>query len=688
MAEETITVLRLRTTGAEAVKDLKQNIKDLKSALEETTIGTKEYQETLDLLKVNQNALKDAMYATTGTMDDVKASAMGVGESYNALVHRMAALKEEFRSVDVSTEEGAQRFQELAGQISEVNDKLKDMDAAIGNYQRNVGNYKSHWDGMPKSLMSAVDASSKLVPSLGKVKNGVEGVDKASKLMATNPVMGIAVMLLPVVQGIVSALQDNEKALGAVKKLASAFQPVMEFFKKILGNVADVLVSIVDWVIKLADRWSGTIKTIVAGAAGVGNVLLQYFLTPIRSIVEAFKGLGSMVKDVFSGNWEGVKKTAQETAQGIGEAFKKGFSIKANYQAGREAADEFMEGLGNSAKSSGGGGGVSAKETGKEVAETFLDGFGEEIERWMEEYFGKEFAKELEDLDKEITQFLAQDMAERKGLIKDNADFALAQSERTAKQQLAWNDILTEDEEEKARKSYEIQADANQRKLDILRQYAEESIDAGDANGYLAYLQEIADLEVEIEQNKAREEKRIQDKALKDREANAKRQMSIAQSSVGAISSILGSLAQLYESDEANAEKNANKIKGLKISEATINTISGAITAFMQAQQLGPIAGPIVGAINAAAVTAAGIAQIAQLKSTPIGGSASSSISSPAMASAPQMSNDLPQYRQVSSSSEEQRLNQMANPQRVYILQSDIEASSSASKAKVAETSF
>ena len=65
MAEEIITILNIETGEAvQNIGELRDNIKTLKARLETLDIGSKEYQDTLSGLKVNQNALKDAMYNT------------------------------------------------------------------------------------------------------------------------------------------------------------------------------------------------------------------------------------------------------------------------------------------------------------------------------------------------------------------------------------------------------------------------------------------------------------------------------------------------------------------------------------------------------------------------------------------------------------------------------------------------
>ena len=188
------------------------------------------------------------------------------------------------------------------------------------------------------------------------------------------------------------------------------------------------------------------------------------------------------------------------------------------------------------------------------------------------------------------------------------------------------------------------------------------------------------------------EQERLRAEDLKDAEEKAKQKIEVMQSVASATSSILGSIADIYESDTDGAEKNAKKIKALRIASATIDTISGAIGAYMQAVKTLPApAGAIVGAIQAAAVTAAGVAQIAKIKNTNVAASESASNTSPdipAISAAPTLTTEVANVRSLTSASEEDRLNQMASDQRVYIVASDIEASQNQIKTQVAESSF
>ena len=662
MAEETITILKVGTEEAvKSIADLKENVKILKKTLEETQIDTKEgwqqYQDTLEELKVNQNALKDAMYATSGSMEDLAKAATGTSESYNSLVHRMASLKEEFRA----TNDEARRA-ELGKQIKEINDQLKDMDAMQGNFQRNVGNYAA---GVKDGLENLGKSMGKLGGQVNIVKNGFDAFSKS-------PGVATIGILVTIVVNLANRLKENETAMKAVKKATDALQPVMDFLGGILEKIAEFLSDVIDKVVKFVSS-NGLISKIIKGVTGVGNVILNSLLAPIKAVIEAFKGLGNIMKDVFTGEWGKIKDDVTEAWDGIKKSFQDGFSFKENFKAGQDWADGFLDGAGSKKD--------KAKGTGKEIGKGLGDGLKEELDKELAE-LDKQFNEELASMEKaeEEARKRAESIEQEK----------LAAIDKSAKHRLDVNAIMEDDERKRADESYKIQEEANQKKLSLLQQFMKDALNRDDLDAYLAYDQQRADLEVEIETNAMREKERLRKQDLKDAESKAKAQKDLLKGIASSTSSILGSIADMYENDEENSEKNAKKIKGLRIAAATIDTISGAIGAFMQASQtIPPPYGQIVGAAAAAAVTAAGIANIAKMKSAKTtGGSADPSVSVPSVTSAPSIPTDISNVRSITSATEEDRLNQMAMPQKVYILSSDIEASQKQIKTQVSESSF
>ena len=165
--------------------------------------------------------------------------------------------------------------------------------------------------------------------------------------------------------------------------------------------------------------------------------------------------------------------------------------------------------------------------------------------------------------------------------------------------------------------------------------------------------------------------------------------IAVFQGVASATSGILGSIADMYEADTDATEAEQKKAKNLRIAGATIDMLSGVVSAISTAQQLGPIAGPIMAAINSAAVIAAGIANITKIKSQQISKNGGSSQSAtPAVVSAPAAVPEVNEVRTITGASEEERLNQMASPQRVYLLSSDLEADREANRVQVEETTF
>ena len=588
MAEETIQILRVDTGEAvKSVNDLRENVKILKERLGDLEIGTTEYQDTLEELKVNQAAVKDAMYATTASMDDLAKSATGASNSYNALVHRMAALKEELRATDVSTEQGKQRFKELAAQINEVNDTLKDMDALQGNFQRNVGNYP----GLMKSFSGSLDALDK---GLKTAKGGVGDLKGGFDALAVNPAFAILGIVISLFSSLADTLKEDETTMAAVNKAGVSLEPIFKLLKGILEKVTTIVADLITKASAFVQS-NGLIPKIIDGVVGVGNAILKFVIAPFKGVIAAIK--------VFKE--QGVKGLG-DAARAFADEMKAGVAFKSNYQAGEAIVDAITAGMTDKKESATAAAAEVGKDMGKALSSNLRD----------------EFYKALAEADKK-------------------AEAQLRERERVQKEA---DDIASE-----------------------------------------ALAETTAELESYFD-----EQERLRQEDLKDAQEKAKAKVEAMYTVANATSSILGTIADMYEADEESSEKNANKIKGLRIASATIDTISGAIGAFMQAvQTIPPPLGAIVGGVQAAAVTAAGIAQISKLKSTKVSATASSSNpTAPAVTSAPVQTMDIKQVRSVTSASEEERLNQMASEQRVYILQSDIEASQNAVRTQVAEASF
>ena len=196
-------------------------------------------------------------------------------------------------------------------------------------------------------------------------------------------------------------------------------------------------------------------------------------------------------------------------------------------------------------------------------------------------------------------------------------------------------------------------------------------------------------IDAEVEQyiaaleDEAAAEKIVRETEVKMAKEAAKQKLDSMATYASGASGLLNGVADMLEEEGQSA-------KNLRIAAATIDMISGAVTAFSTAQQLGPIAGPIVGAINAAAVVASGLANIAKIRATNVSKDAAPTSSAPAQAtvSAPALETAVPTTTVINGARTETALNRASQPSRVYVVQSDIEAAAQDTRVQVAESSF
>ena len=171
-----------------------------------------------------------------------------------------------------------------------------------------------------------------------------------------------------------------------------------------------------------------------------------------------------------------------------------------------------------------------------------------------------------------------------------------------------------------------------------------------------------------------------------------------------AFGSMLGTIAddwydmiqvQLRAGEISQEEYNRQfeKMKGLQIAEATVQMITGAIGAFMQASlAYPPPYGQILGGITAAAVTASGLAEIAKIRRTTMDnvGRQGWSTTAPTIAN-PVIQEYTPDYSQNVTGRDE--ITTLANalsenPLRAFVVESDITSAQQLSRKRNEEATF
>lgn len=237
-----------------SLKDYKKHIDDLRGSLLQLDETSEEYKTISQEIYNEQQKLNEVMKVGK-TQVDAEAG------SYNALTKQMADLKKAWKS----TGDEAKR-NELGGQILEINNKLKDLDASTGNYQRNVGAYEQ---GFSKAMGSLKNGLTSSVPAFGKVNT-------AMKMIAANPIGLIITALVGAFMALKNAIAGSEEQSNRLKKAFSIFQPIINAIKNGISDIADgfvwlmekaseAITSIIGWLKDLADyfgwdEWSANLQ--------------------------------------------------------------------------------------------------------------------------------------------------------------------------------------------------------------------------------------------------------------------------------------------------------------------------------------------------------------------------------------------------------------------------------------------
>ena len=172
MAEQAILTVSL--------KDYKKQIDDLRASLLNLESTSEEYQAIAEQIKTQQEKLNEVMGVGKKDVD-------AVAGSYNALTQEMSALKKEWKSLEI----GSDRWVELGNQIDEINNKLKDADATVGVFGRNVGNYQQAFEGALKSTLSQLGSINPVLGKMGSTISQLIPVIKNVSKAATTGLKGI-----------------------------------------------------------------------------------------------------------------------------------------------------------------------------------------------------------------------------------------------------------------------------------------------------------------------------------------------------------------------------------------------------------------------------------------------------------------------------------------------------------------
>lgn len=640
MAENNVqnTVLQVDTGNAiKSVKEYKAYLEELKVILLGLEKGSEEYNAVLKLLHQEQDKLNEVVA-------DSKRGADAAEGSYKQLSQTMSDLKREWKA----TGDEAKRA-ELGAQIKDINDQLKDMDASVGDFHRNVGNYAASFEEAFNNVLGGLGQVDGAVGNLAKSTKSMMPLIKKTTQVATAGLSGIKKAIAATgIGALIIAVGFLISNFDALRKTVGISEEKFNEFKEKVLNV---------------------FEKVLAGIFGVGNILIQMLLMPIKNIIDAFATLGKVIGKVFKGQFKEAVAAAKNGVKEISNNITQGLNFKDNFEAGRDFGRRLIQNIKEGAKEEEDSGGTVSEVVEKDI---------EKIEALLER---------LRDYNRTDEELIRNHYAERRRILQAAYEEELALLEGNEEAQL------------KLRREFisNLQAINREEESELARHNQAKNVLAngpgisttGDP------IQSAAWARVNAQMQANRKEYEAQQESLE----NYKRYVDNYQLLSSSLGELIGSTADAWEASvqaqidsgeisEEEGKKQFERIKRLQIAEVTVNTISGIVAALTapSLQNSGPI-GWIAAAAQAAAITAAGVAQIKKIQSTTIGSSGSLSSSIPGVNKA--ASETAPNYVQVATNASDiDALRNAFKETPIYVKVSDIDSAQQGNQVRVAETSF
>lgn len=645
------------------IKSLRKEMSELRDTILNCEKGSKQYTDAVNKLQDNQSRLNEVM----------KLSKKSANDEENALKKLQKEIKQ-YRADVLSAEEGTEEWKNAMQNLADAQFQLRDMNETARYSVNDLGEQLANCGKIVQGTMAGFSAAQGVMALFGAESENLEKV--MVKLQA-----GIAI-----VQGLEGLEGLSKHINGLATALNSSLIPAVKNVSKVLGKtgwVAVILavVTVIATIISKISEWRKANDEHNNSLERTNQLikekeeLLKKQDRQFEREIKLQKAKGMTEEEEYTKRLSRNRTQYNDEMKQLGELIAK----RNKYTKGSEKWNDW-----------------NAKVVEQQAKVKDLD------EKWLDLKYSLDAvraeAKRLEEQGKKTKQAITPPEPTLTGdevVIDDSIEKipetkfdtsssngatsnyynALYAKELTLRKK--WTQTLLLEDEEQYQAQLELTQKFQEERMALLKE-AIANEDNTELQGRLRM--EKAELEIEMEETitlKTKEEIKKRNDARK----------AGLQTAVQFTSSLLGSLADIYESGDKDNEKNAKKAKQLRIAQATIDTLYGSVTAYMgtiKAFTGSPWAIPFA-ILNAATVMASGIATIAKIKaSDPIKGNGTGGAS---VEPSQTFSTAMP----MTAENQATNLTNIENingSQKVYILESDIQASNKRVAVRESESTF
>ncbi|NJO28568.1 MAG: hypothetical protein HC874_14260 [Richelia sp. SL_2_1] len=233
MAQEQVLGFKINVEGITEVTDLRLSVAQ---AIQEIQKAAKEATNVEDFKKFNAEyirlrAVQKEINAQVNESIKKKQAELDLGEQvtgqYRKLSAQLAVNRQRYKDLAAAEQESTDEAKELLKVIKQQDDRLKSIDASVGQFQRSVGNYGS---AIGKGLRE-------VFPLFGTLKDNLGEISEVTSRTGRNIARGFLAFQL------VSQLAEGVKELKAFADEFNALRRTVSSYTDETGNALDETVS-------------------------------------------------------------------------------------------------------------------------------------------------------------------------------------------------------------------------------------------------------------------------------------------------------------------------------------------------------------------------------------------------------------------------------------------------------------
>lgn len=225
-----------------ALKDEKKQLDDAGKAYKAGTLSQDDYKKAVGDAAKAQIELKKQLLDVNASISDnnreIKTNTTLLNSqegSVDALRAQLAKNTKELNAMSAATRNNTDEGQKLVTETKEISDRLKDMEKAVGDNRRNVGNYAESIQEAMSSTQGLSGATAAMATSLS---GGVNVLKVFNATLKANPILAVVSVILVLVSTIEKLMKRNSEMAANLK---AAFAPFENIFSRILDDITELL---------------------------------------------------------------------------------------------------------------------------------------------------------------------------------------------------------------------------------------------------------------------------------------------------------------------------------------------------------------------------------------------------------------------------------------------------------------